>query len=213
MDEETARREIVRIAQKLAAGDLVRLSAGNVSVRTNDGLIAITPTGIRYEKMQPSDIVTIDLHGKIVRGTRKPSSEVPMHTMVLREMPDVGAVVHTHSPYATAFACTGVELPAICVELLGVGAPVPVAPFACPGTNRPGELLVKALKNRPGLKCLILRNHGVVSIGPDLEAAYANAVNLEQGARVYLLALQTGHAPIELTEREIEEVRQVYPRL
>jgi len=201
------RHQMLEVVRKLCEDGLIRLSAGNISARTEGGLIAITPSGLPYDRMRPEDIVVIDPKGRLVDGRNKPSSETPMHTVILRRMPDVGAVVHTHSPYAIAFACTGCELPVICTELLAIGGPVPVAPYACPGSAQAGQMVVDTYASRPGLKCLLLRNHGSVAIGANLNEAYQNAYKLEMGAQVYHLALQSGRSPILLTNEQIRSAQ------
>jgi len=209
MKFETLRKEVFETTMMLCENGLIRLSAGNVSVHDGEGHVAITPAGLRYDRMKPQDVCIVDLNGKLVDGEHKPSSEMPMHTAVLREVSGVGGVVHTHSVNAIAFAVTGVELPVVCIELLAVGGPVPVAPYACPGTVKAGEVAVSILKSHPGLKCLMLRNHGLLAIGDTLYDAYQSAFNFEIGAEVFYRASRVG-TPITLTDEQIAEVRRVY---
>ena len=123
MKYKIIREELYETVMKAKEAGLIRLSAGNISVRTNDGLVAITPSSIKYDVLKPEDLIVVDLDGNIVDGDKKPSSETPMHTAILNHLPDVAAVCHTHSPYAITFAVAGIEVPTASVELFAVGAP------------------------------------------------------------------------------------------
>lgn len=211
MSFEELRKEVYETTMLLCENDLIRLSAGNISASDGKGHIAITPAGLRYDRMKPEDISIVDPDGNLVDGEHKPSSETPMHTAIFRGRPDVGGVVHTHSVNAIAFASTGVELPVTCIEILAVGGPVPVAPYACPGSTEAGEIAVAYFKERPQLKVLMLRNHGLVAIGKNVYDAYQNAYKFETGAEVYYRALGIG-TPIVLTDEQIEEIYRIYRR-
>jgi ribulose-5-phosphate 4-epimerase/fuculose-1-phosphate aldolase len=209
MKYKIIREELYETVMKAKEAGLIRLSAGNISVRTNDGLVAITPSSIKYDVLKPEDLIVVDLDGNIVDGDKKPSSETPMHTAILNHLPDVAAVCHTHSPYAITFAVAGIEVPTASVELFAVGAPIPVAPWACPGTPKAGEITVDVFKKNPGLKICLLRNHGLVAIGPSLEKAYEFAFDAEVGMQTYYQALQLGK-PGLITKESQEEIRTVY---
>lgn len=188
------REQVLRVAKKLAASKLVTLSAGNVSLRIDGSHIAITPSDILYETMQVNDVVIVDYQGKVVDGELQPSSETPMHCLLLRERPDVGAIIHTHSPYAQAFAVARREIPAIAVESMLVGV-IPVAPYCAPGTVELGQTALETL-TRYNTKACLLANHGLLAIGNDLAQAYAVAQKSEELAAIYLRALQLGGAYI-----------------
>jgi L-fuculose-phosphate aldolase len=207
MTYDAMRKAIYDTTMMLYEKDLIRLSAGNVSLHDGEGHIAITPSGLWYDRMTPQDIPIVDLQRNLVDGQRAPSSETPMHTAMYRAFPEVGGIVHTHSVNAIAFAMTGCELPVVCLELFAVGGPVPVAPFVCPGTNDVGEVAVRMLTAQPGLKCLLLRNHGLVAIGASLDNAFENACQFEIGAEAFFRGLQVG-SPTSLTEAQIEEIKQ-----
>lgn len=209
MSLKTLRNEVFQTTMTLLENDLIRLSAGNISLHDGAGNVAITPAGQRYDRMQPEDIPIVDLHGNRRHGDLQPSSETPMHIAILRSLPEVKAVVHTHSKYAIAFGSTGTEVPVICLEMLSVGGPVPVAPYASPGSAAAGAVCVEIFQSRPGLKCLMLRNHGLVSIGASLYAAYENAYKFEMGAGIYHLSLGIGE-PAALTTAQIQEIRSRY---
>jgi ribulose-5-phosphate 4-epimerase/fuculose-1-phosphate aldolase len=209
MELRDLREEVFQMTMTLLEKDLIRLSAGNISLHDGDGNVAITPAGQRYDRMQAADVPIVDLQGNRRHGDQHPSSETPMHTAILRSLPEVRSVVHTHSKYAIAFASTGTEVPVICLELLAVGGPVPVAPYASPGSEQAGIACVEIFQSRPSLKCVMLRNHGLVSIGASLYAAYENAYKFETGAGIYHLSLAIGD-PSPLTREQIEEIWRRY---
>lgn len=152
--EERATEELLAVraavcatARAMHREGLVRLSEGNVSARCGDGSIAITPSGLAYADMRAEDVVVVDGgDGRLVAGTRRPSSELPLHLGLLAALPQYGAVVHTHSPYAVAFACCGRPIPAVTAELLVIGGTVPVARFAEPGTAAVAAAALAALR-------------------------------------------------------------------
>ena len=208
----TIRDQVLDTALRLCQDGLIRLSAGNISARMDDGLIALTPAGLLYSKMRPDDIAIVDSDGQLLDGGRPPSSESPMHRAVYRKLPAVGAVVHTHSIYAIALSVVGLDIPVVCLEVLLVGGPVPVAAYACPGTMQAGDVVSDLLADRSGLRAVLLRNHGLVAVGADLEEAYQSAVNCETAAQVYHLALQTGRSPVALSDEQIAEIWRVYKK-
>jgi len=206
---EEVRREVLHTTLRLYEQDLIHLTSGNISLRASSEHVAITPSGIAYETMQPEDIVIIDLRGNVVDGHYKPSSETPMHTLILRERPDVNAVIHTHSTYALTFAVLGRGIPLFCLEGLAIRGPVPVAEYACPSTEAIGRAALKALEGPPPVTGVLLRNHGALAIGADLKQAFGIAYRIETVARIYHLVLQIGE-PIALTEEQIAEIYSVY---
>jgi L-ribulose-5-phosphate 4-epimerase len=206
---ENVRRKVLETTLTLHREGLIPLTSGNVSARASEKHIAITPRSIPYETMTPEDVVIVDLDGGRVDGRQKPSSETPMHTLLYRERPDVNAVVHAHSPYAVAFSVVGKGIPIICIEALVVNGPIPVAAYACPGTEEQGRVALKALAGPPTVTGVLLRNHGVLTVAPDLDRAYNIAYRLELSARIFHLASQIGE-PVALTEEQIAEIQQVY---
>jgi L-fuculose-phosphate aldolase len=209
MTYDEMRHAVYETTMKLYQRDLIRLSAGNISLHDGEGRVAITPSGLWYDKMTPQDIPIVDLQRNPIDGLRTPSSETPMHTAIYRAFPEIGGIVHTHSVNAIAFAMTGRELPPVCIELFSVGGPVPVAPFVCPGTDEAGEVATSMFAAQPGLRCLLLQNHGLVAIGASLERAFENASQFEIGAEAFFRGLLVG-APTALTEAQIEEIKQAY---
>jgi len=208
---EEARKALLKCVLRLYQKGLIQLNSGNVSVRVSDEHLAITPAGISYDDMSEEDLVVIDLNGDAVEGKYKPSSETPMHTTVYKNMPDVKAIVHTHSPFALAFATVGRSIPVISTEGLAVRGPIPVADYACPGTEAQGWAAIKAMKGPPYVMGTLLKNHGVLVTGASLSHAYSIACRIEMAAKVFFLALQIGE-PDVLTDDQIKEIRSVYLR-
>jgi L-ribulose-5-phosphate 4-epimerase len=206
---ETTRKALLKIVLKLHEKDFIQLNSGNVSVRASEEHLAITPTGVSYDDIQEEDVVIIDLDGTTIEGSLKPSSETPMHTTVYKNMPDVKAVVHTHSPYALAFATVGRTIPVISTEGLAIRGPIPVAQYACPGTEAQGWAAIKAMQGPPSVTGTLLKNHGVLATGTNLSRAFAAACRIEMAAKIYLLALQLGD-PVILTDEQIKEIKRVY---
>ncbi len=187
-------------AEKLFAG-----TSGNLSVYDHDHeIMVITPTSVAYETITPEDMVVVKLDGEVVEGHYRPSSEWRMHAEVYRAKPEVNAIIHTHSPYATAFAVNHKNIPTILIEMVPfLGGDVPLAKFAMPGTAAVGEEAVKVLTDRTG--CL-LANHGVLTVGRDLEQAHLRAVYVEDAARICSLAMSNG--PIyTISEEDIAAMR------
>lgn len=183
---------------KLFAG-----TSGNLSVydRAND-YIYITPSSTPYETMTREDIVIINVTGEVIEGKLLPSSEWKLHTVIYKERPEINAVVHTHSQYATAFAVADMSIPLILVEMLPfIGDNIQVAGFALPGEQEVGTEAVKAMKGRKG--CL-LKNHGAVAAGENIDSAYTTAVYIEDAAKIYYLACTVGKAE-EIPPEQIEK--------
>jgi L-fuculose-phosphate aldolase len=211
MLHEEARKALLKCALRLYQKGLVQLNSGNVSVRVSDEHLVITPTGISYDDMSEEDLVIIDFNGGRVEGKHKPSSETPMHTTVYKNIDEVKAIAHTHSPFALAFATVGRSIPVISTEGLAVRGPIPVADYACPGTEAQGRAAIKAMKGPPYVMGTLLKNHGVLVTGASLSHAYSMACRIEMAAKIFFLALQIGEPDI-LTDDQIKEIRNVYRR-
>jgi L-ribulose-5-phosphate 4-epimerase len=183
------RREVVRVGREALAAGIVHGTAGNMSVRdAESGLVAISPSGMAYPSVRPKDVVIVDLDGKVVAGKRKPSSETPMHTMVLSRFPGIGAIVHTHSHFSTVIGCIRDELPPILTEVcVVVGARVPVTRYGLTGTADIGASVVEVMDE--STRAVIMRNHGLICFGRDFSEALAIAEIVEESAKVYVHAL------------------------
>ncbi len=190
------RQEIVDRSLQAFHEGLFSGTSGNMSCfLREEGIMLITPTSVRYDVMRAEDIVTMRLDGTVAEGRLKPSSEWRMHAAVYSRCPDVNAVFHTHSPYATAFAVNHQTIPAVLIEaLVFLGGDIRCASYATPGTEEVGLNAVPALADRKGCT---LANHGVLAVGDDLAQAYLNAEYIEDVAKVYTIANSIG-TPMEL---------------
>ena len=196
------RYEIVATAQAMHRAGLAPGTAGNVSARSPGG-VWITPTGIAYGQLVADDIVEVDGSGRVVWGRRAPSSEWRLHVEIFRARPDVTAIVHTHSPEATALACTRRGIPAFHYYVARAGgADIRCAPYATYGS---AELAANAVAALAGRRACLLANHGVVALGPDLGRALALAEEVELLAGQYARALAIGE-PVLLDEEEMTRV-------
>lgn len=166
-------------------------TSGNLSLYDKETeIMVITPTSIPYEDLKVDDMVAMKTDGTIIDGHYKPSSEWRMHAIIYDNKEDVSSVVHTHSPYATAFAVINENIPCILIEMVPfIGGDVPVAKFAMPGTDAVGEEALVALQERNG--CL-MANHGVLAVGNSLEQAHIRAVYIEDAAKICALAKGVG---------------------
>lgn len=190
---------LVSTMQMLAERGLNTGAAGNASVRLDHGLL-ITPSAVPAAQLTSTAMVELDWSGS-PRGTLRPSSEWQLHRDIYRARPEVGAVVHTHSPYATAVACTRRSIPPFHYMVARLGGPdVRCGDYATFGTAALSAMTVAALEGRRG--CL-LANHGQVAVGRDLDEALATALELETLAQHYLLAVAAG-GPVLLTPVEMD---------
>ena len=196
------RQQIVDTAQALAEQGLSPGLSGNVSARLDDGLL-ITPSAMAYSALLPDDIVFVPQNGNVPAGQRKPSSELPFHRAVLEAFPEAQAVLHCHSPKATALACLRAPIPAFhyMVAVAG-GEDIRVADYFTPATEQLAVATVAALQGRTA--CL-LANHGQVAYGASLEEAFALACEVENLAAMYLEALAAGK-PQLLSAAEMADV-------
>ena len=197
--------QLVQVSQQAYREKMFAATSGNLSVFDREsGKIYITPGSFPYEEMTPEDIMVIDLDGNVLSGKHNPSSEWRMHTAIYRADARVNAIVHTHSPYATAFAINHMRIPAVLYEMVFfLNGDIPVAEGAVPGTEAVGTNCVPVLKNRYG--CL-MANHGALAIGDTLQRAYTRAVYIEDAAKAYSLALNHGKI-YEIGEDAENEIR------
>jgi L-fuculose-phosphate aldolase len=204
MTHTRERRAIVQAARHLERSGLTHGTSGNVSVRVRGGFL-ITPTGIGPDALTAADVVRCDAAGAPAPRQRVPSSEWRIHRDVYAARPDAGAVVHTHSPYATAIACLRQPLPAVHYMIAAVGGDdVRCAEYATFGTPELSRNVLGALEARQG--CL-LANHGVVALGADLARAMRVGMEIERVAHVYWLTLAAG-SPCLLAHDEMARVVQ-----
>jgi L-fuculose-phosphate aldolase len=194
MTRDDVRAAIIDACRRLEAEGLVIAASGNVSVRLKPAkgrnLFAITPSAVPYRVLRPEQVLVIDFEGTVVAGDGVPSTETPTHLAAYRARPEVGAVIHTHSVYATALAVAGERIPQIVDEQpVLLGGAVRLAEYGTPGTEELGHHAADALGER---QAVLLSNHGVLGVGEDLEEALAVVAVVERIAKVYTLARLLG---------------------
>ena len=184
------KRAIIKAALELKENELIALSGGNVSVRKENGDYIVTPSGMSYEGMTEDDLIVFNKDGNIIEGERRPSVDTVALEYIYKNMPEVNAIIHTHQVYATAVGLISDQLPVATTTLSNVtlGA-VNVAPYSSPGSLEMGILTVKYSE---GKRAVILKHHGVVTIGANLKEALYAAVYMETAAKTYLVAKAAG---------------------
>ena len=205
---EQLREELWQLHLELPKNNLVTWTSGNISARDpRSGLVVIKPSGIKYVDLRPEHMVVVDLEGDIVEGTLKPSSDTASHLYIYRARPDVNGIVHTHSRYATAFAALGKPIP-VYLTAHGdeFGVPIPCGGFALIGGEEIGQVVIDAIGSS---RAVLLKNHGVFTVGPDAEAALKAAVMVEDIAATVWLALQIGQ-PDEIAPDDVAKLHYRY---
>lgn len=200
------KEQIIAIGKKMLEEKLVASTWGNISVRFNN-LVYATPSGMEYDSLKLEDIVGLDFLGNIVEGYRKPTTESSMHLQIYKSREDVGAIVHTHSLYASAYAVVRKEIPPLLEDMAQVvGGQVPVADYALPGSDELAENAVQALGDKGAV---LLANHGLVGVGSNLQEAYKACVLVEKTAQIAIAAKIIGE-PIKLADQDIQWMRDIY---
>lgn len=202
MDFASARRALAQAAHATIQLGLNRGTSGNLSVRVPGGLM-VTPTGVPYEQLRPEQVVHLDEAGRPAPGQLRPSSEWRFHCDILTARPDMHAVVHTHSPHATALACSREGLPPFHYMVAAAGgADVRCADYATFGTQALSDAVLAALEGR---RACLMANHGAIALGASLDAALALAAEVEALAQQYLLARTSG-TPVLLDAAQMADV-------
>jgi len=197
---EAERTKVSELGKEMLEQGLTKGTGGNISARNGDQ-VAISPSGVPYKEITPDDVPIVDLDGNQVAGEKDPSSEVAMHTGILREREDVGGVVHNHSPYATTFASIGEPIPASHYLIAYVGDKIPVAPYERFATPELAEAALDTLGQE--YSACLLENHGVVTVGKNVDAAFEVAMMVEYCARIHYQALDIGEPNI-LSDEEVD---------
>ena len=208
MKLEALRHALVELHDELPRHNLVVWTGGNVSARDPvSNLVAIKPSGVRYEDLTAESMVVLDLDGNVVEGTLKPSSDTASHLYIYRHRPDVNGIVHTHSRYATAFAAVGRPIPVyLTAQADEFGGEIPCAGFTLIGDESIGALVVEGIGRSPAI---LLKNHGVFTVGPSAVAAVKASVMVEDIAATVWAALQIG-TPDVLSEDVVEQLHRRY---
>lgn len=200
---EAERQSLIDCALQMKAEQLVKGSGGNVSLRVGEDRFVVTPSAMAYETMTPADVCVVDSAGNVVEGERRPTSDITAILYIFNHRPDVGAVIHTHQPYATALSLVSDELPADFVTVIDeLNAAVQVAPFTRSSDEGMG---VQTVEYAGDALAVILKHHGAIALGRDVDEALSSAVSLEEGCRCYLAALATGLPVAHLTPEQIAD--------
>ena len=205
---EQLRQEICRLHAELPRNNLVAWTSGNVSGRDPEtGYVVIKPSGIRYEQLTPESMCVVDLEGKLIDGKYKPSSDTFAHVYVYRHRADVTGIVHTHSTFATAWAAVGRPIPAVLTAICDeFGGPIPVGAYAKIGSDDIGQEILRSIGSSPAI---LMKNHGVFTLGRTPEEAVKAAVMVEDAARTVFYALQLGQ-PDEIPPDEVARAHKRY---
>ena len=204
------RRELHAVCLEMYRRGLVGAYSGNASLRleghSGEGLLLVTPTQRPYYRLEPQDLVVIDLSGNPEEDGPSPSSETALHLEIYRQREDVAAVVHTHSVYASAAAVAGREIPPILDEMiLTFGGGIPIGDYAFPGTEDLAQVAIRTLGDR---NAILLRNHGVVGVGPDIWEALEVCDLVERIAQIFVLSQSFGPGGANPLPPDIIEVEQ-----
>jgi len=205
---ESLREQVWKLHLELPKNGLVTWTGGNVSARDPEtDYVVIKPSGVHYEDLRPEHMVVVDMEGKVVEGKLKFSSDTASHLYIYRHRSDVNGVVHTHSAYATAFAAVGKPIPVYLTAMADeFGGPIPCGGFALIGGEDIGRIVVESIGDS---QAVLLKNHGVFTIGKTVEAAVKAAVMTEDVARTVWLALQIGQ-PDEIPPEQVAKLHYRY---
>lgn len=204
---ETQRELIVTFGLKLLSSGLTTGSGGNLScICREQDLIAIGPSGVDYADVRVEDVVIVNRAGEVVEGELNPSSELSFHLALYKARPEVNAVVHTHSVYATTMACLQWEIPAVHYLVGFAGNKVPLAPYATFGSN---ELAQNVVHGMGDYNAVLLANHGLVAVGSDMRHAFNVAEEIELVARIYYQSCNVG-TPVLVPDAEMETVLEKF---
>lgn len=200
---ESERKKIVEYGRRMLESGLTTGTGGNISIfNRKAGLAAITPSSVEYTRLFPENVLVVDPVGTVVEGSLKPSSETGFHLALYDSRSDIGAVVHTHSPYAATFACLRREIPAVHYLVGFAGKKVPLAPYATYGSEKLARHIVSSIGE---YNAVLLANHGLVSVGDTVERAFNTAEEIELVARICYQAECIG-TPVLLPDDEMEHV-------
>lgn len=206
-DEAALRDQVCQVGRALWQRGMVAANDGNISARLPDGTVLCTPTGVSKGFLRPDMLTVVGQDGTVVRGTRRPSTEVLMHLRVYAEDPAVGAVVHAHPVHATAFAIKGEPLVGLMMPESVVAMPeVPLAPYATPSTHEVPDSVARFVGTHTA--CL-LEHHGALTWGPDLMTAYLAMERLEYTAQLTTIVRAIGGERVLSADR-IAEVRRIF---
>ncbi len=204
------REGILKYSTLLIQAGMIQYRQGNLSVyNREEGLAAITPSSVPYEKREAEDICVVDLEGNLVEGKWKPTSEMPMHLIFYQNREDINAVVHTHASKSTVFGLVGTEpMPMVLTEAaMCIGGDVPIAPYARPGSDQLAEINLKTVGSGAAA---IMAHHGLITVGPDLDHAFLTSIAVESTAASILMARSLGNTLQTLDCAEVKILREIF---
>lgn len=200
------KKELIQYGIKMLEENLVKANWGNISMRLPEGIL-ISPSGMDYDKLEEEDLVLLDLEGKILEGKRRPSSELLMHLEIYKNYSAINSVIHTHSLYASAFAVSRKEIPAIIEDMVQIaGGNIRLADYALPGTKDLARNVVQALEDR---NACLMANHGLTGMGRDIEEAFKVCLIVEKAAQIAQLAYSLGDLHL-LSDEDVAIMREDY---
>lgn len=214
-DEQQLRLAIVECGRVCYERHLLTSNDGNISVRLDENLILITPSGISKGRMEASDLIVMDLLGKVhqVKKDRRPSSETPMHIEVYKQRPAVRAVIHAHPIFATALTVAGMDFPAdVLPEIMLTLGNVPVSTYATPSSHEDADVVSPLIRDHDAI---LLRQHGSLTVGKDLEDCLITLERIEHVAEVFWRAQMMGHVeriPPAVSEKLVELREQLFKK-
>ena len=202
------KRQMISYGLLMDRYQLIALSGGNLTMRMRTGEILVTPSGMIYGEMQPEDVLDMDPDGRVLEGTRKPSSDTEGLLYILKHMPEVNGVIHTHQPYATAVGLVERDYFPVNLTTLGnvAGGHVPITPYSSPGSIELGMDTVRYIGKS---RAVILAHHGVMTVGKTLKDALYTAVYMEEAAKCYLAAKAVG-TPKMMTDEQVRQSADIF---
>ena len=208
-DVQNLREEVCKLHAYLPDNNLVSWTSGNVSGRLDSGTMVIKPSGVMFEDLTPESMCEVKIETLENRSENKFSSDTATHAYIYKHMPEVGGIVHTHSPYATAWAAVGKEIPCFLTAMADeFGGPIPIGSFALIGGEEIGKEVVRVLTGHKS-STLILQNHGVFALGKMPKDAVKAAVMCEDVARTSFLAVQLG-TPLPIGDDDVAKLHHRY---
>ncbi|WP_286909988.1 class II aldolase/adducin family protein [Clostridium sp. UBA1652] len=202
------KKEVINAGIKLDRYGLIALSGGNVSLKVDEDRVLVTPSGMIYEELETDDIILMDLSGKVIEGNRKASVDTKALLYIYNNMPEINAVIHTHQPYATALGLVEEEFKCNLTTLANATkGSVNVCPFSSAASEQMG---VEAVENLNGKLAVILKNHGVITVGNSLKQALYSCVYLEEAAKTYCIAKSMSDNVAMMTEEQIEQAVKIF---
>lgn len=202
------KKEVINAGVKLDRYGLIALSGGNVSLKVDTDRVLVTPSGMIYEELEIDDIILMDLSGKVIEGTRKASVDTKALLYIYNNMPEINAVIHTHQPYATALGLVEEEFKCNLTTLANATkGSVSVCPFSSAASEQMG---IEAVENLNGKLAVILKNHGVITVGNSLKQALYSCVYLEEAAKTYCIAKSMSDNVAMMTAEQIEQAVKIF---